>query len=130
MPDTIKLKNNNAVKDTVWYGTTDGNDTVDGFATGVAATVDVVKLWDKAAIDINTASLVNTTTGNYALTAGNSTLALTNMVATGGAAVSAATLKLEQTNGTVKKVAFGYDTTTVSTLDGTGADFVIGRCQR
>lgn len=123
--DTIAL-NNNGVKDTIWFGTTDGKDvvTVGGakqFEQGFAAAKDVVNLYDVA--DLTTLSFAAGTAATdvkITAAAGN-TLELQKVVAAG---TKDTQLKLMDKTGAVKKVAVG--TAAGAVINGEKADLVIG----
>lgn len=119
--DTIALNATNAVRDAVWFGTTDGTDTVTGFKGGFAATSDVVNLY-------NVADLTKLTFGQGAgVTDVAITAASGNTIDVQGAgAANAAQLLLKDSAGVVKKVAVGTKTGAAIAIDGVGADMVIG----
>lgn len=114
----------NTVQDVMWFGTADGADSVTGFVSGFGDTKDVVNLYDVAdatAIDIKlggaaTHAVITTSTGNA--------VSLDGVVA---GADKATQLQLKDKSGIVKKLAFGVDTK--ATINGTGADMVIGKAE-
>lgn len=116
--DSIALNIGNGAKDTVWFGTTDGTDTVSGFDMGFRAANDVVKLYDVA--DLTTLSITGDANNATVKAAAGNTLTMLG-VANGN---SNAQLKLMDKNGTVKKVAIG--TALGATVLSSNADLVIG----
>lgn len=121
--DTIDLKADNGVADTVWFGFGDGADSATGFEAGFGATADVLNLHNVS----NVADLT------FAANAGGvdvSTSATNNKINLQGTDVGTGTaqLKLQTSAGDVKKVAVGYTALqAATTINGVGADLVIGQ---
>lgn len=119
--DTVSLKATNDVQDVVWFGTTDGNDSVDGFKAGFGEKSDVLYLYDVA--DVTGLKITGNTT-NVSITA-----ATGSVVDLKVAAVTNGTqLQLKDSAGNVKKLAVAVDDA-VATIDGVGADMVIGKAE-
>lgn len=119
--DAVTLASAN--QDTVWFGTTDGKDTVTGFTSGFASTADLLNLYnvaDVTSLEVTTVTaatnaLITTAAGNQVQLSGTA-VALTNSV----------DLKVKDSAGVVKKLSMSAAAAN-STLTGVGADVVIGR---
>lgn len=119
--DTIALKGNNGVQDIIYFGTADGNDLLTGFKTGFAATADVVNLYDVA--DVSKVSFSNVGTVGIKAATGS----ILSLTAVDAPTTNSVQLQLKNSAGTVKKVAAAINALAASTIDGVGADLVIGQ---
>lgn len=117
-----------AKQDTVWFGTTDGKDTVDGFKSGFESTKDLLNLYnvaDVTSLEVATvagATVVGATNALITTAAGNQ-VQLNNA---GVAANNSLDLKVKDSAGVVKKLSMSASAAN-SILTGVGADVVIGR---
>lgn len=115
--DTIKLNGTNKKQDTVWFGTTDGADSVSGFTSGFDTTSDVVYLYDVA--DAKTATY--TKSNDHAAVS----LASGQVAELNGADIAANGVQLLVQDKTgVKKIAAGL--AAAANINGTNADYVKG----
>lgn len=122
--DTITLKVN-TVKDTVWFGKTDGSDKVANFEQGFADAKDVINLYDVA--DVTNLNIAGTTTKVSVTAAAGNVLEVTGAAIAG--AVNSVNLKLKDSAGNVKKVAAAVsDANATFAIDSANtADVVLGK---
>ena len=118
--DVISL--NDTARDTVWFGATDGADSIMGSSYGYADTSDVIKLWDVTDLATVTFSDNGTTA---TITDGSAVLDTGFAIAATGA-----NILVEDAAGTIKKVAFSADKSQAATIKGITvdgvADYVLG----